>query len=62
VIDGRGACRHPDGVVRMVRSALSVFADDIESHALGVVCEGAKSNQFWVKVPTIVHEDELVWQ
>jgi NADH:ubiquinone oxidoreductase subunit F (NADH-binding) len=62
VIDGRGACRHPDGVVRMVRSALSVFEDDIERHALGVVCDGAKSDKYWVKVPTIVHEDELVWQ
>jgi uncharacterized protein YhfF len=62
VIDGRGACRHPDGVVRMVRSALSVFANDIERHANGEVCEGAKSNAYWVKVPSIVHEDELVWQ
>jgi NADH:ubiquinone oxidoreductase subunit F (NADH-binding) len=62
VIDGRGACRHPDGVVRMIRSALSVFEEDIERHALGVVCEGAKSDTYWVKVPTIVHEDELVWQ
>ena len=33
VIDGRGACAHPDGVVRMVRSALEVFAADFAEHA-----------------------------
>ncbi|HLN15491.1 MAG TPA: NADH-ubiquinone oxidoreductase-F iron-sulfur binding region domain-containing protein [Acidimicrobiales bacterium] len=31
-IVGRGACRHPDGVVRLVRSALRVFADDMARH------------------------------
>jgi NADH:ubiquinone oxidoreductase subunit F (NADH-binding) len=62
VIEGRGACRHPDGVVRMVRSALCVFAEDIERHAQGAMCEGSKSNEHWVTVPSIVHEDELVWQ
>jgi NADH:ubiquinone oxidoreductase subunit F (NADH-binding) len=31
-IDGRGACRHPDGVVRLVASALQVFSDEVELH------------------------------
>jgi NADH:ubiquinone oxidoreductase subunit F (NADH-binding) len=31
-IRGRGACHHPDGAVRFVASAVSVFADEIESH------------------------------
>jgi NADH:ubiquinone oxidoreductase subunit F (NADH-binding) len=37
-IAGRGACRHPDGVVRMVRSALEVFASDAAAHAAGRPC------------------------
>jgi NADH:ubiquinone oxidoreductase subunit F (NADH-binding) len=39
-IEGRGACRHPDGVVRLVRSALDVFADDVLAHAQGRPCAG----------------------
>jgi NADH:ubiquinone oxidoreductase subunit F (NADH-binding) len=33
VIAGRGACRHPDGAVRMAASALQTFAADAHSHA-----------------------------
>ncbi len=31
-IRGRGACHHPDGAVRFVASAVSVFAEEIEWH------------------------------
>jgi NADH:ubiquinone oxidoreductase subunit F (NADH-binding) len=34
-VDGRGACHHPDGAVRMIRSALSVFTPELEQHARG---------------------------
>jgi NADH:ubiquinone oxidoreductase subunit F (NADH-binding) len=33
LVERRGACRHPDGVVRLVRSALDVFADEFAVHA-----------------------------
>ncbi len=62
VIEGRGACRHPDGVVRLVRSALYVFRDDIAQHVQGVHCVGSRSREFFVKVPTLEREDELIWQ
>jgi NADH:ubiquinone oxidoreductase subunit F (NADH-binding) len=32
-ISGRGACRHPDGAVRMAASALTMFAADAHAHA-----------------------------
>jgi NADH:ubiquinone oxidoreductase subunit F (NADH-binding) len=37
-VDGRGACRHPDGAVNLVRSALQVFADDLDAHLDGMPC------------------------
>ncbi len=37
---GRGACRHPDGVAQLVRSALTVFAADAAAHAAGRPCDG----------------------
>ncbi len=41
LVEGRGGCRHPDGVVRMVRSALATFATDIDRHIAGAKCASA---------------------
>lgn len=38
LIEGRGACKHPDGTVRFVRSSLRVFQHDLRMHAAGA-CE-----------------------
>jgi NADH:ubiquinone oxidoreductase subunit F (NADH-binding) len=50
LINGRGSCRHPDGAVRLVRSALRAFATDIEHHHHGR-CEAAL-----VSVPDTRHD------
>jgi NADH:ubiquinone oxidoreductase subunit F (NADH-binding) len=41
-VDGRGACRHPDGAVHLARSALGVFAADVAAHAAGTPCAHAR--------------------
>ncbi|MEP7060415.1 MAG: NADH-ubiquinone oxidoreductase-F iron-sulfur binding region domain-containing protein [Actinomycetota bacterium] len=40
-IEGRGACRYPDGAIRLLRSALRSFESDAKSHQAGAPCAGA---------------------
>jgi NADH:ubiquinone oxidoreductase subunit F (NADH-binding) len=42
VVTGRGACRHPDGAVRLAASALQAFAADARAHARRAPCAAAR--------------------
>jgi NADH:ubiquinone oxidoreductase subunit F (NADH-binding) len=44
-VEGRGACRLPDGAVRLLRSSLNVFAADLEQHLAGRPCHAATRPQ-----------------
>jgi NADH:ubiquinone oxidoreductase subunit F (NADH-binding) len=51
-INGRGACRHPDGAVGMVRSALEVFSTDVSAHLRGEPCDHrGRPTQLQLPVP-----------
>ena len=52
VVPGRGACRHPDGAVRLVASALSTFAADVERHRAGRPCAGVSAAPF-LPIPAV---------
>jgi NADH:ubiquinone oxidoreductase subunit F (NADH-binding) len=39
MVAGRGACRHPDGVARMLTSATRLFRSELEEHARYGSCE-----------------------
>ena len=42
-VENRGACRHPDGVVNLIRSTLSDFGAEVELH-IRARCSGSVSN------------------
>ncbi|HEY4333893.1 MAG TPA: NADH-ubiquinone oxidoreductase-F iron-sulfur binding region domain-containing protein [Ilumatobacteraceae bacterium] len=41
-VEGRGACNFPDGAVRLLRSALRVFRDDVDRHVTSGPCVAAQ--------------------
>jgi NADH:ubiquinone oxidoreductase subunit F (NADH-binding) len=43
-VRGRGACRHPDGAIRFVRSGIQVFASDFAKHRRSEPCAGARGH------------------
>jgi NADH:ubiquinone oxidoreductase subunit F (NADH-binding) len=43
VIEGRGACRLPDGAARFAVTALTVFADELADHQLYGPCDRCAS-------------------
>jgi len=45
LVEGRGACHHPDGTVRFVHSALRTFAPEIRRHQQGG-CSAASDRPF----------------
>ncbi len=53
VIPGRGACRHPDGVVRFAASALEVFSHEVERHISGHCSAGRRTAVLPVPATTV---------
>jgi NADH:ubiquinone oxidoreductase subunit F (NADH-binding) len=43
LLPGRGACAHPDGSARLVRSMLAAFPEEVRAHELGTCTAGQRA-------------------
>jgi NADH:ubiquinone oxidoreductase subunit F (NADH-binding) len=59
LVEGRGACHHPDGTVRFVRSALTVFAPELSRHEKGQ-CSATNRRPF-LPLPAGIPTSEDDW-
>lgn len=57
IVNGRGGCAHPDGVVRLVQTALRVFAQDVQRHLAGRPCPGVNRPRV-LPIPAPPHVSE----
>jgi NADH:ubiquinone oxidoreductase subunit F (NADH-binding) len=57
MVNRRGACAHPDGVVQLVNTALHVFAEDVEQHLAYGGCPGLARRPV-LPVPAVPSADE----
>jgi NADH:ubiquinone oxidoreductase subunit F (NADH-binding) len=60
-VRGRGACRHPDGAVALVESALDVFGAEIERHGLHGPCF-ASSRPGVLPIPPLPPTAHRAWR